>query len=1103
MNDYGVTLPLLDAVARVAGLGLNWLVQSSLLLAVGLSAGWLLRRRGAAVQSVVYRTTLAAVLICPAVSWALARAGVGGWPVPVVAAWTVSHGSVPVRIEPVDLAGGGQPGGRPIDLSPPPVVSPEAAAPVSHHQSASATAPAFSRQAGSDTQFAQAMPRSVSSLEREPGVAGTTVPMQTVRTSTLRPFHVIACIVTLFWVSGSAILLVRLANGLRKLGRLCASATESDPATVATCREVADQMRMAVPEVKHSPLLSSPCLAGLRRPVILLPDSLSVGALRDVLIHELAHLRRRDAQWHLLSRLTTAVFFVQPLLWELARRLELAAEEVCDDHVLHLGTDRRAYTRQLVDIAERASNKFVAVGVGVVSRRSMLARRVDRILNSSRPLSIRSNRLLLAIVLVGGLLGTGGAGLIGVAQRSAVSASQAGITSEEAVGQLAATGEDAAEPATRIRGQVVDPEGHPVAGARIAVIGLKQRRVPRVSLSLPPTEVLAETTSDSRGLYQVSLPGKTLRAYAYAEVLASAQGTGLAWQTLDLEARQVEVPLVLPAEQPIRGRLLDTEGQPAAGVRVRAFLIRASKASTDGPIIFPALGTPPAAWPQPVTTDQQGRFTIANVPAGFGVWLVSEGTERFARAELWLNLDVNFQDNHRDTASQVQSRDTGPDEEEVFQLLSARIFTGIIRYEDTGEPSPRARLGIHPLGDFGPGATRVLHHSPSISEPAFPLQSFMQYWVEGSTDAQGRFRLSTTRGDQFALWAVPPDGTPYLIRRMRPIAWTESDREKQIDVTLPRGVLVRGTVVEADTGAAVAEALVRYVPEQANNPDHADDIFPEQSVSGPDGRFEIAVLPGPGRLLVDGPTSQYVLEEIGSQQLSHGQPGGRREYSHAVREIDPERGSEPAEMTVELQRGSSVTVHLTDETGEPAESVRVISRLNVRPENRYHRFLATASGGHFQFSGLADSQQYPVYFLDAEHQRGASAILEASDPMRHVVLTACGQATATLIDSQGNRLAGFRPRIEMVVTPGVPEYDAEAMLRGELAADAVDLSRIDRAHYKPGPQTDEQGRITFPALIPGAMYRLTGSFGGSRVIVREFTARSGETFSLGEIVIRR
>ena len=301
----------------------------------------------------------------------------------------------------------------------------------------------------------------------------------------------------------------------------------------------------------------------------------------------------------------------------------------------------------------------------------------------------------------------------------------------------------------------------------------------------------------------------------------------------------------------------------------------------------------------------------------------------------------------------------------------------------------------------------------------------------------------------------------------------------------------------------MADALVRYVPEQANNPDHADDIFPEQSLSGPDGRFEIAVLPGPGRLLVDGPTSEYVLKEIGSQQLSHGQPGGQREYSHAVREIHPERGSEPAGMTIELQRGSNVTVRLTDEAGEPVDGVRVISRLNVRPENRYHRFLATASGGQFQFSGLADSQQYPVYFLDAKHQRGASAILEGSDRMRQVVLTACGQATAMLIDSEGNRLAGFRPRIEMIVTPGVPECDADAMLRGELAADAVDLSLIDRAHYEPGPRTDEQGRITFPALIPGATYRLTATFGDRRVVVREFTARTSETISLGEIVIRR
>ena len=53
-----------------------WLVQSGALILVGLLAAMLLRRKGAALQSAIYRTTLAAVMICPAISLAFQSLGV-------------------------------------------------------------------------------------------------------------------------------------------------------------------------------------------------------------------------------------------------------------------------------------------------------------------------------------------------------------------------------------------------------------------------------------------------------------------------------------------------------------------------------------------------------------------------------------------------------------------------------------------------------------------------------------------------------------------------------------------------------------------------------------------------------------------------------------------------------------------------------------------------------------------------------------------------------------------------------------------------------------------------------------------------------------------
>jgi hypothetical protein len=77
-------------LTMAAGFGLTWMVQSSSLLVLGLLGGRIVRRSGPAVQSGIYRATLAAVLACPIVSALLGAAGVNGLSFGVSAADSVS-----------------------------------------------------------------------------------------------------------------------------------------------------------------------------------------------------------------------------------------------------------------------------------------------------------------------------------------------------------------------------------------------------------------------------------------------------------------------------------------------------------------------------------------------------------------------------------------------------------------------------------------------------------------------------------------------------------------------------------------------------------------------------------------------------------------------------------------------------------------------------------------------------------------------------------------------------------------------------------------------------------------------------------------------------
>jgi len=263
-------------------------------------------------------------------------------------------------------------------------------------------------------------------------------------------------------------------------------------------------------------------------------------------------------------------------------------------------------------------------------------------------------------------------------------------------------------------------------------------------------------------------------------------------------------------------------------------------------------------------------------------------------------------------------------------------------------------------------------------------------------------------------------------------------------------------------------------------------------------------------LLALGPRGgSFVLRETSERELNRGWRGGQRCYAHAIERIDPKAGAEAIEATLRLVRGETVRGRMTNEKGEPVEKAILVSRLRISPLSMWWRGDVVIEGadGRFEVPGLAKGQTYPVHFLDAKHRLGATAMLTADGKEPTVVLRPCGEARARLVDKEGRPVAGSSLRgtpysFQMVVTPGVFRFDSLATRLGGLAADADFVANVDRTNYRPRPKSDERGRITFPALVPGATYRLV-HFNKRPYIRKEFTARSGETVELGEIVVEK
>ena len=642
-------------------------------------------------------------------------------------------------------------------------------------------------------------------------------------------------------------------------------------------------------------------------------------------------------------------------------------------------------------------------------------------------------------------------------------------------------------PRSAITGNVALPDGRPAAGAHVALVAKRNGPLPHGNPG-PHAEVLAEATTDAGGEYRLNLPNVSSKTHRDAELIARQDGYAIAGPELTLDDPSNQPPIQLAVEQPIRGRLVDIEGVAAAGLKlhIKRITTPAKAASRDpaGLTTFycPSTENPPEAWPAPVTSDREGRFTLHGAAAGQGLSLTTEPTEQLANQYIAINAGWAKKRPPGDMNYWPLVADAAPGEEIVLPIAPAQWFEGQVTYEDTGQPAPHARLTVF-ASDYDKTAAVT--------------------GVDGQADAEGRYRICPHPGVRFAIAVYPPDGTPYFGRKTpfpKEYLWTPGDRVKRVDLKLPRGVLVRGTVTEAGTGAPVAGATVNYYPEIGNNRNAVEDILTgtwDNQLSDERGKFEIAVLPGPGRLLVQGPRAAYVFKQTSYGELRTGQPGGQRDYAHGIERIEPAAGAGPVDVSFALQPAATVTGRLVDETGSAIDEALVICRLHVPPAVHVWR----EEGPPARRPVRADRPRPTPGILGAFPRSEAAARSDSSRASRR--RTAHGRAQA-LRPGHGP-VRRFRWRATSRLRTEAVD-DRHAGRRGKrsgwhAAGQAVGrrgaLANIDRANYMPGPKTDEQGRVTFPALIPGATYAIARS--GRHDWIKKFSVQAGETIDLGTI----
>jgi TonB family protein len=126
--------------------------------------------------------------------------------------------------------------------------------------------------------------------------------------------------------------------------------------------------------------------------------------IRVVLAHEFAHIRRNDWIIQIGSELVRIANWFNPVVWLAAARLRLESERACDDAVVNLGVSGHEYAEHLLALARqfgRARHGTVPA-VAIVPRPSNLERRVTAMLNarlSRHPVSRRARLATFAALL--------------------------------------------------------------------------------------------------------------------------------------------------------------------------------------------------------------------------------------------------------------------------------------------------------------------------------------------------------------------------------------------------------------------------------------------------------------------------------------------------------------------------------------------------------------------------------------------------------------------------------------------------------------------------------------------------------------------------------
>ncbi len=891
-------------------------------------------------------------------------------------------------------------------------------------------------------------------------------------------------LISMLWMAGSAIVLLLGVIDRWRLRRLVAKAHEPGAALSSRYASIASNYKSRRrPRLFETDDLESPALIGTIVPVILIPAWLA----RDpnpakvdwALRHELMHWRLCDPIAGLVRQLAQVLFYFHPVAWWAGRKWEEATELACDRAIVTSFEDSRDYAEQLYGmLVQIRDRRRMPVSSGLFATRTQIGRRIAALLNGAHATPARLSALAVACVLVlsAVTLSIGGAfadkpnrpietGVV-TAQSSTdqppvvdpvASTANPGATGLPSGSAACTTSNPAAanpkaNAAVAIRGQVLDPEGKPLAGAKVWALSYIRSGV----YIIDTISKVDETTTNRVGEFELTLPNEPQQIPARSEhfvsrsyvVIASADGYALDWAKTKRQPSNSLSLQLTKAPLPIEGRVLNLEGGPVAGVRIRVLEVATAKSSLDEWIervrafrptknggrvadlmgqredrqvrTFPVnklLETGPSQPISEAVTGMDGRFRLQGLGADRQVRLLLEGDTIVKTLVCVVTRPMAPLPN----AGRENPRFAGLCYGSTFDFAAqpTQIVTGVVRDADSGHPLPGVKVVVHTF----PGSDQSVDGFLSVT-----------------SDREGRYRLvgipKSTGGARPTKLRVLPSESQAYFRSIIEVPGSVNLEPVTCDVVLTRTAVVHGRITDKATGQPVPSQVL-YVPFIENPHARNHPNFNGRSTgfrhderyhTADDGTYRIPAIPGRGVVLAIGLEKDRYRLGVGADEIGwtapKSPPGPKVVYefpspelTNAVRPVEIDGREADPVCDIELVPLTEQTIVLKDPEGKPiSEVIGVGSNSRGGGYGRYP--LATPRGeadGKFVLYGLDAGQKRLALLLQKERRLGAAVVVEGGKTTE-IRLQPCATISGRVVDTQGRPITGSYLLVKIPVT---------------------------------------------------------------------------------------